>query len=82
MSGDHNMNQKPTFEPPPETMEYIVRYELMGHYVSLGNDIIKREEGKEWCVIFSHDKDEDIREMKRLRKAIKRVLEYYGAFND
>ena len=73
---------KMRFEPPPETMEYIVRYELLGHYDQMKKNLKKRQETDEWCAIFSTEKDEDIREIKKMIKAIKRVLSFYGAFDE
>lgn len=96
MSGDDNMNQvdykklyeelkaetRMRFEPPPETMEYIVRYELLGHYDQMKKNLKKHQETDEWCAIFSLDKEEDIRQIKKMIKAMKRVLDFYGAFDE
>lgn len=73
---------KMRFEPPPETMEYIVRYELLGHYDQMKKNLKKHQETDEWCAIFSLDKEEDIRQIKKMIKAMKRVLEFYGAFDE
>ena len=73
---------KMRFEPPPETMEYIVRYELLGHYDQMKKNLKKHKETDEWCAIFSLDKEEDIRQIKKMIKAMKRVLEFYGAFDE
>lgn len=73
---------KMRFEPPPEVMEYIVRYELLGHYEQMQKDLKRRKNDEGWCAIFSTDKDEDIREIKKTIKALKRVLSFYGAFDE
>ena len=73
---------KMRFEPPPETMEYIVRYELLGHYDQMKKNLKKHQETDEWCAIFSLDKEEDICQIKKMIKAMKRVLEFYGAFDE
>jgi HEPN domain-containing protein len=85
MSGDHNLYQtdykklyedlkeqnKMRFEPPSEVMEAVVKYELGG-----------RQNDDGWCAIFSTDKEEDIRQIKKMIKSLKRVLEFYGAFDE
>ena len=73
---------KMRFEPPPETMPDIVRYELLGHYDQMKKNLKKHQETDEWCAIFSLDKEEDIRQIKKMIKAMKRVLEFYGAFDE
>ena len=96
MSGDHNMNQndykklyeelkeqnKLRFEPPPEAMVAIVKYELGGHYHQMQKDLKRRKNDEGWYAIFSTDKKEDIRQIKKMIKSLKRVLEFYGAFDE
>jgi hypothetical protein len=55
-----------------EQVDALVRKELLDCYENFKDD--KRPSSG----IFSTDKDEDLREMKKMRKAIKLILDWYG----
>jgi hypothetical protein len=55
-----------------EQVDALVCKELRDCYNNFAND--KRPV----CGIFSTDKDEDLKEMKKMRKALKLVLNYFG----
>lgn len=55
-----------------EQVDALVRKELLSCYENF------KDENRPVCGIYSTDKDEDLREMKKMRKAILRVLDWYG----
>lgn len=59
-----------------ECVSKILAEDLKWHINNFKKDI-KRAKAGERTSIFSTDKDEDIKEMTRMMKAMKTVLEYY-----
>ena len=57
-------------EVPDEFIQQIIVEELKWHYLSIAPNARPP--------IFSYDEEIDKKEVKKLRKALKRVLEYYG----
>ena len=60
-------------EVPDEFIQQIIVEELKWHYLSIAPNAPNARPP-----MFSYDEEIDKKEVKKLRKALKRVLEYYG----
>lgn len=66
---------------PFETVHEIVTSELLAAYTFLGTDLENHAQGK-YVAVFSTDVDIDIKEIKKLRKALRKVMAYFGKVVD
>jgi hypothetical protein len=66
------MTGKHTFELEYEQVDKIVCAELKESYSAF------LPENRPSCGMYHSDREEDLKEMKKMRKAFKRVLDWYG----
>lgn len=65
-----------------ETIDEIIRVELSSMYEIFLRDYAANKNGEDYLAVFHADRNEDRKEIKKMIKSLRRVINYYSKPED